>query len=115
MKLMKKGQGMSINVIIIAALALIVLVILVMVFTGRIGIFEKGLSKEGKAELVAMRITYGDCAPTATSEANFDLGFGQAESLEAKELAKANFKDEISRCKSSQDKTGCESSGCRWS
>lgn len=112
---MKKGQGMSINVIIIAALALIVLVILIMVFTGRIGIFEKGLSKEGKAELVAMRITYGDCAPSATSEANFDLEFSKAESLEAKELAKAGFKDEISRCQAFTDKIGCGSGGCRWS
>jgi len=44
----KKGQGLSLNVIIVAAIALIVLVVLVMIFTGRIGIFEKGLSKEGK-------------------------------------------------------------------
>ncbi len=36
---MKKGQGMSVNVIIIAALALLVLVILAVVFLGRMNIF----------------------------------------------------------------------------
>ncbi len=36
---MKKGQGMSINVIIIAVLALLVLVVLAFIFTGKIGQF----------------------------------------------------------------------------
>lgn len=39
---MKKGQDLSLNVIIVAALALIVLVVLVAIFTGRIGGFGKG-------------------------------------------------------------------------
>ncbi len=40
----KKGQGISLNVIIIAAIALIVLVILILIFTGRIGLFTKEVS-----------------------------------------------------------------------
>ena len=44
MKLFKKGQGISLNVIIIAAIALIVLVVLVMIFTGRMKLFGEGLS-----------------------------------------------------------------------
>ena len=39
----KKGQGLSLNMIIVAAIALIVLVIIVMIFTGRIGIFRQGV------------------------------------------------------------------------
>ncbi len=39
----KKGQGLSINVIIIVAIALIVLVVLIAVFTGRMGGFVKGV------------------------------------------------------------------------
>jgi len=39
----KKAQGISINVIIIAAIALIVLVVLFAVFTGRMGLFGKGV------------------------------------------------------------------------
>jgi len=39
----KKGQGISINVIIIAAIALIVLVVLIAVFTGRMTIFGGGM------------------------------------------------------------------------
>lgn len=41
----KKGQGISLNVIIIAAIALIVLVVLVMIFTGRMNIFGIGVGK----------------------------------------------------------------------
>jgi hypothetical protein len=37
MKMPKKGQGMSMNVIIIAALALIVMVVLIVIFMGRMG------------------------------------------------------------------------------
>ncbi len=112
----KKGQGISINVIIIAALALIVLVVLVMVFTGRIAVFERGVSQEGKAELTALRIMYGDCRPTAAAESAFDRDFGAATSVDAKEAAKIRFQEEIARCKStSNDKSACEAnSGCRW-
>lgn len=117
MVLNKRGQGLSLSVIIIAALALIVLVVLVMVFTGRIGVFEKGLSEEGKTELIKMRIQYGDCRPTATAEATFDTELSQAESTEAKEQAKASFiSDQVDRCKAlSNDKGVCEAGGCKWS
>jgi hypothetical protein len=37
----KKGQGLSLNVIIIAALALLVLVILAVIFMGRAGMFRR--------------------------------------------------------------------------
>ncbi|MDP7116046.1 MAG: hypothetical protein QF915_03225 [Candidatus Woesearchaeota archaeon] len=37
----KKGQGISINVIIVAAIALLVLVILSVIFIGRVDIFTK--------------------------------------------------------------------------
>ena len=114
MVLNKKGQGLSLTTIIVAALALIVLVVLVMVFTGRIGIFEKGLSKEGKAELIKMKISYGDCHPSATAEVTFDTTFTQATSEEAKELAKANYKETIATCKAYVDKGVCESGGCKW-
>ena len=110
----KKGQGLSLNVIIIAALALIVLVVLVMVFTGRIGVFQQGLSKEGKAELVAFRVNYGDCKPTATAESNFDTEFSGATSVESKDQAKSKFNLEVNRCKALLDQNNCESSGCKW-
>lgn len=111
----KKAQGLSLNVIIIAALALIVLVVLVVVFTGRIGLFEKGVSKEADTELVKMRITYGNCRPTGTAEIDFKNEFAAAEDDEAaQEMAKAAFADEISRCKGSRDEASCEAAGCKW-
>ena len=110
----KKGQGLSLNVIIIAALALIILVVLVMVFTGRIGIFEKGVSQESKAELIQMKISYGDCHPTSSDEAAFSSEFEQAESLEAKDEAKATFRDVIDDCRSFNEKSDCEANNCRW-
>ncbi len=111
----KRGQGLSLNVIIVAALALIVLVVLIMVFTGRIAIFEKGISKEGQAELIKMRIQYGDCHPSATVEANFDLEHSRGDSIESKEQAKVNFRGEVSRCNELTDKVNCGSAGCSWS
>lgn len=41
----KKGQSISINTIIIAAIALAVLVVLFMIFTGRLGLFSKGVGE----------------------------------------------------------------------
>jgi len=41
----KKGQGISINTIIIAAIALAVLVVLFAIFTGRLGMFSRGVSE----------------------------------------------------------------------
>ena len=111
----KKGQGLSLNVIIVAALALIVLVVLVMVFTGRIAIFDKGIGQESKAELIKMKIQYGDCQPTSSAESGFTSAFDQAESIDDKEAARDNFFQEIDHCDSYTDKDGCESGGCRWS
>ena len=110
----KKGQGLSLNVIIIAALALIVLVVLVVIFTGQIGKFTLGVGKEGKAELAVLKLQYGDCRPTGTAEVNFGTEFDQATSSELKDAAKAKFSDEISRCKAIADKGTCEAGGCRW-
>jgi len=43
----RKAQGLSITTIIVAVIALIVLVVLIAVFTGRFGIFSKGLGEIG--------------------------------------------------------------------
>jgi hypothetical protein len=40
----KKGQGISINVIVVAAIALLVLVVLAVVFIGRVDIFSRSSS-----------------------------------------------------------------------
>ena len=114
-KISKRGQGLSLNVIIVAALALIVLVVLVMVFTGRIGLFEKGVGQESKAELIKMKIKYSDCQPTASAEAGFTSAYDQAESLDDQEAAKDDFLSEIDHCRSYTDKDGCQGGGCRWS
>ena len=110
----KRGQGLSLNVIIIAALALIVLVILVVVFTGGIGRFEKGVGEQGDTELATMRISYGTCRPTAGQEATFKSDFSRATSADDKELSRARFSDVLERCKGFDSKDSCESSGCRW-
>ena len=111
----KKGQGISINVVIIAVLALIVLVVLAVIFTGRIAIFDKGVSAAGKAELVSMKIQYGDCQPTKAQEESFTGQFERADSSSGKETAKDTFRVEISRCKLSSDSRGtCEAGGCKW-
>jgi len=112
----KKGAEMSLNVIIVAAIALIVLVILVAIFTGRITIFQTGVSGAGDAELVSMKVTYGTCHPTSSQESTFTSEFSKATSDADKELARTNFAQVISNCKgSSSDKSLCEAAGCKWS
>ena len=44
----KKGQGLSMSVIIIAAIGLVILVVLIAIFTGRIGGFGQRLAEEEK-------------------------------------------------------------------
>jgi hypothetical protein len=40
----KKGEALSMNVIVVAVIALIVLIILIVVFASRMGIFNKGVN-----------------------------------------------------------------------
>ncbi len=110
----KKGQGLSLTTIIVAAIALIVLVVLVMIFTGRIGVFKTGVEKAGEAELIKLRINYGDCHPATAAEATFSSNIGQAVSEADKEAARSVLKGEIDRCKASVDKDSCEGGGCSW-
>ncbi|MBI2151529.1 hypothetical protein HYU21_02260 [Candidatus Woesearchaeota archaeon] len=112
----KKGEALSINVIIITVLALVVLVVLIMVFTGRINIFQQGVNQQSQTALLTMKIGYGKCQPTAVDESTFTKEFTAAESAPAaEEQARTNFKEVISRCKAfSDDKTTCESSACVW-
>jgi len=44
----KKGQGLSMNVIIIATIGLVVMVVLIAIFTGRLGGFGQKLAEEEK-------------------------------------------------------------------
>jgi len=111
----KKAQSMSLNVIIVATLALIVLVVLAAIFISKIGQTDQTITKEGQTELTKMKITYGDCRPTASAESQFTTEYSQATSIEAKELVGIKYKEQISRCKLFSDKANCETSGCRWS
>lgn len=113
----KRGQSLSINVIIVAALALIVLVVLVVIFTGRMGVFESGVSKEGNAELVKYKsLSYDDCHPGTAAEQSFLTAYTQATSTAAKDSVKSDFESQIGNCKtSSNSKEECEgNSGCKW-
>ena len=120
-KLSRKGQGLSLNVIIVAAIALIVLVVLIMVFTGRIAIFENQVGGEARSELRAMEVFYGDCHPGSLAETNFMVAYTPAsdsdDTLEAaqnKAQAKDDFSRLISECKSHTDKDSCQDSDCQW-
>ena len=69
----KRGQGISLNVIIIAALALIVLVILIAIFTGRIGTFGGEVaSTEQRAKATAANIGKTVCDGTCFAHPKWD-------------------------------------------
>jgi hypothetical protein len=40
----KKGEALSMNVIVVAVIALIILIVLIVVFSGRMGIFNRGVN-----------------------------------------------------------------------
>lgn len=111
----KKGQGLSLNVIIVAAIALIVLVLLVMIFTGRIGIFQSGVAKAGDAELLKLKtLSYGNCHPTTTYETAFQTSMGAATSDADKDTATSTLKQEITRCTTYTSESACKSGSCAW-
>ena len=58
----KKGAELTLNVIVIAAIVLFVLVILLLIFTGRIGGFQK---ESAKCETQGGICTLGACAENA--------------------------------------------------
>lgn len=107
-----KGD-LSINVIIVAVLALLVLVVLAAIFVTKLGVFEKGVSKEGQTEIAKMRIFYGDCHPSSSAETAFANELTAAGDDAAKDAAKAKFKDASALCKQVTDKDGC-SGECIW-
>jgi len=83
---MRKGQGISLTVIIVAAIALIVLVVLVAIFSGRMGGWIRGVqscpNKDGVCVTVASGNTPGaQCKlqtdGRAVSLPNTDCGEGK--------------------------------------
>ena len=70
---MKKAQGISINTIIIAAIALIVLIILIAVFTGRLGIWGRGMDDTSNPECSDPNhiVSTQDCPLTQTIYGKF--------------------------------------------
>jgi len=118
----KKGQGLSVNAIIVALLALIVLVVLVVMFVSQSGKFEAGTGKEGNAELIKMKITYGACRPTTSDEVDFKLKYSDAVNAgtdvatiqKAQAAAEAQFEQRINVCRAVNDKSACEAGACTW-
>lgn len=112
----KKGEGLTLNVIIIAALALIVMVVLIAIFTGRMGETSEGLQKQGNTILNEMRaLEYSSCHPNRVQEAVFLGQYGTADDVVGEQEAINWFKDEISRCASNILKADCDAAdGCSW-
>ena len=118
----KKGQGLSLNVIIIAAIALVVLVVLIAIFAGKSGDFATSIGGEAKGELRAMNAFYGDCHPNAKAEVEFGTAYNDAAELDnaaeaetGKAQAKELLQDEIGRCNSYSDKETCDDDdNCKW-
>ncbi len=112
----KKGQGMPLNTIIIAIIVLIVLVVLIAIFTGRIAIFQKGVSEQSKIELRQFQLAYGNCHPSAGEETRFMQELTRAEKLtdsteaaNAKQIANDKFQKKTEACSAD---VSCSSTGC---
>jgi len=114
----KKGQGLSLTVIIVAAIALIVLVVLVAIFLGRISGTDTQIDAAANAELAKHKISYGNCHPSDVAEEAFSLEYSAAEDANdgsARESATNDFKLVISTCKANADQDSCIGTpGCEW-
>ncbi|MBT5021364.1 hypothetical protein HOK51_10100 [Candidatus Woesearchaeota archaeon] len=44
----KRGQGLSLNIVIIAVIVLIILIVLVLIFSGKLKLFNKGVTDSSK-------------------------------------------------------------------
>ena len=111
--MMKRGQGLPLNVIIVAIIVLVVLVVLIAIFTGRIAIFQRGVSEQAQTELIQMRIGYGACHPDASRERTFlnDLNDAQERGdVNEEAQVKARLQQDIDLCKATTEcrlQTGC--------
>jgi len=111
----KRGQGLSLNVIIIAALALIVLVVLAAIFIQQTGIFTQRLGQEGNTELASLKGSYGECHPSKSEERSFVTSFNRAETPEDGEVARDEFRQTIQSCSFLDSSSSCEAnSDCNW-
>lgn len=70
---MKRGQGISINVVVVTAIALIVLLVLIVIFMNRGALFQKGLN-QCSGECVAKGTPCPADKPVAVPSGNCDDG-----------------------------------------
>jgi len=113
MKLQKRGQGISINIIIIAAIALLVLVVLVAIFSGRMGLFGRELDLTTRGTCVAQggQVVARDVCPDncRTVYGSFnDVGAGSICCKPAEVCIGA------STCSGYLSEATCRTAGCSW-
>ncbi|MFW6046926.1 MAG: hypothetical protein ACOCP4_03960 [Candidatus Woesearchaeota archaeon] len=89
---MKKGQGLSMNVIVVTAVALIVLVVLIAIFTGQMGDFTGGISESGECVNLGGTRCYSE---SEINEGDFRIiGRGPGAGCEDNKICAENLSDE---------------------
>lgn len=99
----RRGQGLSITTIIVAAIALVVLVILIAIFTGRIAIFQKGVSQTGACS--------GTIECNQFTDANSCEGVGCSWNPDSAPSCSGSANK---FCVSYTTQSACEGVGCTW-
>jgi len=113
----KKGQGLSLNVIIIAALALIVLVVLAVIFTSRAAETEgqlESVSGPTMLKLSTLKISYGECHPNTAREAQFLKDYEAAADADAEGGYVEGLKEDIANCKVLEEDNCKATDYCAW-
>lgn len=114
----KKAQGLPLNVIIIAAIVLIVLVVLWAIFTGRMGVFSKGIAdvtKGGSCEEAGGQVkpaTEGCAEGCEQIYGNFKLTAGDVCCRPTKSCTGTATTG--SPCSSYTQEASCTNAGCDW-
>ena len=121
---MKKGQGISLNVIIIAAIALIVLVVLIAIFTGRLNVFNRELGQVSDAEVFRVQaMSDSRCVPSKEGISGINDEVKDLSELQAKSTYNQRIQDLVNICASNvlsirsetDNRDVCNAvSGCTW-
>lgn len=101
----KKGQGISITVIIVAAIALVVLVVLIVMFVGRIGIFGAKVGEVTEARCAETCFTnelgirvYGSVISGATCGEGMHQSYGAYDDVSPGQLCCIDDTIDVDEC-----------------
>jgi hypothetical protein len=111
----RKGQGLSLNVIILAVLAIVILVLLVVLVVNYLGKTQVTIGDMPPSLALMQAKDYKDCHPNSVAEKAYADQYNSAPSDEGKQQADNDFLGKIAECGKYTVQEDCPASSCAWS